>query len=370
MMDARAVVDALVSWFNEHARTLPWRSDPTPYHVLLSELMLQQTRVETVIPYFERFTARWPTLGDLAKAKEEEVLHAWAGLGYYSRARNLLRCAVAVSERGEMPQTVDGLRELPGVGPYTAGAIASIAFGVRAPLVDGNVERVVSRLDARAEDPRGAGKKALWARVTDLHEAAPEEIAPGDLNQALMELGATVCKPKQPRCDVCVLSSGCLAHAANEVAAYPKKKPKKPPTPMFSVAGIWRRPDGVVLGRRPNKGLLSGLYEPIGMEIGPEDDPAEALVKAFRERIGVTVKRAHRVGEVVHVFSHRRLRAAVFWIEEAEGSPECREGYSEVTVRQDPEDVALSTLARRILALQPQLELPLAADGTYGDPKA
>jgi len=257
-------------------------------------------------------------------------------------------------------------RSLPGIGPYTAGAVASIAFGVRAPLVDGNVERVISRLDARPEDPRGAGKKALWARVAELHEAAPREIAPGDLNQGLMELGATVCTPKGPRCDRCPLSGGCLALAEDAVTAYPQKKPKKPPTPMFAAYGIWRRPDGIVLGRRPEGGLLSGLYEPIGVETGPDDDPARALAGAFQERVGCEVRRTHRLGEVVHVFSHRRLRAIVFEVE-AVGSPACRDHYQEVVVLTNPEDVALSTLARRILALQPQLELPLAADGAYGD---
>lgn len=360
------VVGPLIAWYRAHRRELPWRSDPTPYHVLLSELMCQQTRVDTVIPYFGRFTERWATVEALAAADEEDVLHAWAGLGYYSRARNLLRCAQAVVERGSWPETVDELRALPGIGPYTAGAVASIAFGVRAPVVDGNVERVISRLDARAEDPRGVGRKPLWARVGDLHEASPDDVAPGDLNQALMELGAMVCTPKQPRCDRCPLTTGCVAHAAGEVLNYPVKKPKKPPTPMFAVYGVWRRPEGIVLGRRPNRGLLSGLYEPIGMEVGPDDDPAKALRVAFRDRIGCTVVRAHRLGEIVHVFSHRRLRAVVFEVE-AEGSPECREGYQEVTVRANPEDVALSTLARRILALQPQLELPLAADGAYAD---
>ncbi|MEO0604256.1 MAG: A/G-specific adenine glycosylase [Myxococcota bacterium] len=364
-MEPGAVSRSLTTWFAEHRRELPWRSDPSPYHVLLSELMLQQTRVETVIPYFERFTARWPTLGALAEADEEEVLHAWAGLGYYSRARNLLRCAVTVKDLGAMPQTVEGLRALPGVGPYTAGAVASIAFGVRTPLVDGNVERVVSRLDARPEDPRGVGKKALWARVADLHEATAEDVAPGDLNQALMELGATICKPKNPQCGGCPVARGCLARASDTVLAYPVKKPKKPPTPMFAAYGIWRRADGVVLGRRPDGGLLSGLYEPIGIETVESDDPADALRKAFVERVGCEVTRVHRLGEVVHVFSHRRLRAVVFWVE-ATGSPECRSHYQDVTVTMKPDGVALSTLARKILALQPQLELPLAADRAYG----
>ncbi len=345
---------------------MPWRDSPTPYHVLLSELMLQQTRVETVVPYFERFVTRWPTLEALAGADEEDVLHAWAGLGYYSRARNLLRCARTVTERGAMPETVDELRALPGIGPYTAGAVASIAFGVRTPLVDGNVERVISRFDARSPDPRGAGKKALWARVAELHEAAEADVAPGDLNQALMELGATVCRPRQTDCDRCPIARGCRALAEDAVLTYPTKKPKKPPTPMFAVYGIWERPEGIVLGRRPEGGLLSGLWEPIGTELAETADPRTALTTAFELRTGCVVSKAHPIGEVVHVFSHRRLRATVFRVE-ASGTPRCVAHYQEITVRANPEDVALSTLARRILALRPQLELPLAAERAYGE---
>ncbi|HNH48036.1 MAG TPA: A/G-specific adenine glycosylase, partial [Myxococcota bacterium] len=211
--------DALISWYQQSRRTMPWREEVSPYRTLVSELMLQQTRVETVIPYFERFMRSFPTEQALAEAPLERVLEHWSGLGYYSRARNLHAAARKVVELGGFPQTVAGLLELPGVGPYTAGAIASIALGLDAPLVDGNVERVLCRHDARAEDPVKI-KKELWERATFL---LPKGQA-SDFNQALMELGATVCTPSSPRCLFCPIRSTCHGHDAPE--RYPQKAPR------------------------------------------------------------------------------------------------------------------------------------------------
>lgn len=344
------VVPALLRWYRAEARDLPWRRDPTPYHVLLSELMLQQTRVETVLPYFAAFTARWPTLADLAAADDQEVLSAWAGLGYYARARNLLRCARAAAASG-LPSDPAALRALPGIGPYTAGAIASIAFGVRTPLVDGNVERVLCRLDARESDPRREGRDALWARAGELHAALGEADHPGDLNQALMELGATVCTPRQPRCEACPLAGACLGRAAGTAASLPRLPPRKAPVPMTAVAGILRGPQGVLLGRRPPGGLLPDLWEPVGGPVGDGEAAEAALTRAFAERAGLRVRVERPLGEVVHVFTHRRLVCPVYAVASVGPSGLAPEGYAALGWSEEGRR-PLSALARKILALQ------------------
>lgn len=358
--EAAGLVAALVPWYHRHRRDLPWRAQVDPYRVLLSELMLQQTRVDTVIPYFERFVSRWPDLAALAAAEESEVLREWSGLGYYSRARNLLRCARAVAEGG-LPRSVSELRALPGIGPYTAGAVASIAYGVRAPLVDGNVERVLCRLDARTDDPRGAGRKPLWARATELHEVADEHVHPGDLNQALMELGATVCTPRAPSCGRCPVAAACRARKQGDPLAYPRRAPRKRPTPVRGVAGLLRIDGALVLGRRP-PGLLGGLWEPVGTEHPDGVDPEVALVEAFAARAGLEIELVSQLGVVVHTFTHRKLTAIVYEVR-GRGVPEVGEYYTEVRLVQDPGSVPLSTLARRMLATGPQLGLPLTAEG-------
>ena len=354
-VDPKGQAAALLAWYRGAARDLPWRRDPTPYHVLLSELMLQQTRVDTALPYFERFTARWPTLEALAEADEDDVLREWAGLGYYARARNLLRCARAAVAGCGLPDDLDGLRALPGIGPYTAGAIASIAFGVRTPLVDGNVERVLSRLDALTADPRREGRQPLWDRAAGLHEGL--DGAPGDLNQALMELGATVCTHKAPRCGRCPLAAGCAGRA--DPGAYPVKAPKPPPKPVWAVAGLLRSGRSVLLGRRRKGGLLGGLWEPVRADLAAGAHPEDALLAAFLAA-GFQVRVTAGLGEVVHVFTHRRLACSVYALE-GEGTPRPGGPYDEVRWLADPEQVGLSALARRILAMDLSPPLPFAA---------
>jgi A/G-specific adenine glycosylase len=338
------VTAALGDWYRANARVLPWRSDPTPYRVLLSELMLQQTRVETVLPYFARFLARWPTLAALAAADEADVLEEWAGLGYYARARNLHRCAQAAGEA--LPATAAALAELPGIGPYTAGAIASIAFGEAVPLVDGNVERVLSRLDACPHDVRSpAGKRVLWARATALQQARGP-LAPGALNQALMELGATLCAPVRPKCGACPLRTSCAAAAAGTPESWPIKARKSPPRPVRGVAGLLRTDEGALLGRRVPGGLLGGLWEPVRVDL--EDGPPEtALETAFRA-LGMRVRIGARRGEVVHVFTHRRLSCAVFDVALLGGAPVAAPPYDALGFHSAPR--GLSTLARKVLA--------------------
>jgi len=280
--------NALLEWYAVDKRRLPWRTEgperPDPYRIWLSEIMLQQTTVAAVRPYFEKFTARWPTVEALAEAEDGDVMAAWAGLGYYARARNLLACARAVAgeQGGRFPETEEGLRRLPGIGRYTAAAIAAIAFGRRAVVVDSNVERVVSRLFAVAEPLPGA-RETLY-RLAD--SITPAQRA-GDFAQAMMDLGSAVCTPRAPACPRCPLASACEAHSRGEEERYPVKR-AKPPKPRRTGTAYWLEHDGqVLLVRRPSKGLLGGMLAL------PEDPPAPA---GWSE-----------AGAVDHVFTHFAL---------------------------------------------------------------
>lgn len=326
---------ALLAWYRRHRRRLPWREEVSPYRTLVSELMLQQTRVDTVLPYFERFLRDFPTVEALAAAPLEAVLERWAGLGYYSRARNLHRAAQAVVERGGFPATVEGLRELPGIGPYTAGAVASIALGLDAPVVDGNVERVLCRVNAWAEDPARI-KARLWAEAA---RHLPRGEA-GDYNQALMELGATVCTPRAPRCGFCPLAPGCAGRGDPE--RYPAKMAKAPvPETRWTAVVAWDE-GRLLLARRPPTGLLGGLWEP---PMGEGDDPAAVL----RERLGMGVEAVEEAGTVIHVFSHRRQLTRV-WRARASGPP-APVDYADARWVPGAEvgGMALSTLARKVV---------------------
>ena len=290
----------LLNWYDTHRRVLPWREAPTPYAVLLSELMLQQTRVDTVLPYFQRFLERWPTIRDLANATEEEVVEEWAGLGYYSRARNLRKAAMKAVEMGGLPPTVDELKQLPGIGPYTAGAISSIAFGQRAPIVDGNVERVLCRLDARRGDPRkGDTKKAIWARA----ESLVSRTRPGDFNQALMELGALICTPKSPRCGMCPVQNKCIGHRDGIEEQLPEKAKKKKPKHVTVLSAVGIRNDAILLVQRPHSGLLAGMWELPSVEAPTES--THALAQRVRQTLSVDVTLGPIIGESLHRFTHR-----------------------------------------------------------------
>jgi len=293
---------ALLSWYDRHARDLPWRvapgspETPDPYRVWLSEIMLQQTTVATVKGYFARFLERWPTVGDLAAAPLDDVLHAWQGLGYYARARNLHKCAQAVVRDwgGEFPSDETGLQMLPGIGAYTAAAMAAIAFDRQAVVVDGNVERVMARLHA-LEEPLPDAKPVLkrLAAVT-----TPTK-RPGDYAQAVMDLGATVCTPRAPACLTCPLASGCAAHAKGMASELPRKAPKKAkPTRRGVVWWLEDRQGRVMLRRRPESGLLGGMMEFPGSPWTEALPDGEAPVPVRDERA---------VGAVTHVFTHFRL---------------------------------------------------------------
>lgn len=259
-MDNRADVlpHLILGWYDSHARNLPWRvangAEVDPYRVWLSEVMLQQTTTAAVAPYFSRFTERWPTVDALAAAPEEEVMAAWAGLGYYSRARNLVQCARTVAAMGGFPRTEAELRLLPGLGAYTAAAIAAIAFGERAVVIDANVERVVARLFAIAEPLPGA-RKAIRAAAETI---TPQDRA-GDFAQAMMDLGATICTARDARCLLCPVSAHCQARMTGDPLRLPVKAPKKP-KPRRRGTAFWIERDGAVwLVTRPGKGMLGGM---------------------------------------------------------------------------------------------------------------
>jgi A/G-specific adenine glycosylase len=299
---------ALLDWYDRHARSLPWRTPPgagvaaAPYRVWLSEIMLQQTTVAAVGPFFERFLALWPTVEALAAAPREDVLRAWAGLGYYSRARNLHAAAGAVVAQGGFPADETALRALPGIGPYTAAAVASIAFGLPANVVDGNVERVMARLHA-VETALPEARPALAA----LAARYVTSDRPGDWAQALMDLGATVCTPRSPGCERCPIAFACLAQAGGTPEAYPRRKAKAARPERHGVAFRLLRGGDILLVRRADKGLLGGMAAlpttPWREEMWSR---AEALVHApaFAEW--------RDSGVVRHVFTHFALTLAVW----------------------------------------------------------
>lgn len=253
------IAPLLLAWYTAHARELPWRAPPgspppDPYRVWLSEVMLQQTTTTAVAPYFRKFTERWPDVAALAAAPEDEVMAAWAGLGYYSRARNLVACARIVAEMGHFPDTEAALLKLPGVGAYTAAAIAAIAFGRRAVVVDANVERVVARLFA-IDEPLPAARKAIGLATDSI---TPDEHS-GDFAQAMMDLGATICTAREPRCLLCPLTDHCLGRAKGDPAVLPIKPPKKA-KPVRKGTAYWIQRDGAVwLVKREGKGMLGGM---------------------------------------------------------------------------------------------------------------
>jgi A/G-specific adenine glycosylase len=307
------IAGKLLAWYDRHHRELPWRVTPAglargvrpdPYRVWLSEIMLQQTTVEAVKPYFRAFTERWPDIAALAAADADDIMKAWAGLGYYSRARNLRKCAelVAGMHGGFFPESVEGLAKLPGIGTYTAAAIAAIAFGRRAAVVDGNVERVVARLEA-IETPLPDAKAEIRAVVETL---VPDE-RPGDFAQAMMDLGATICTPRRPSCMICPLNDDCRAVLLGDPEQFPRREAKAERPQRVGAAFVAVRGDGAVLLRkRKEDGLLGGMAEPPGTGwTARRDGATDASAAPFAADWRLA-------GRVRHVFTHFALDLTVY----------------------------------------------------------
>jgi A/G-specific adenine glycosylase len=301
MNDAQTLSRQLLAWYDAHARVMPWRVSPgdravgvrpDPYRVWLSEVMLQQTTVAAVRDYFHRFTARWPTVGDLAAAEDAAVMGEWAGLGYYARARNLLKCARAVvaDHGGRFPETREALLTLPGIGPYTASAVAAIAFDLPATVVDGNVERVMARMFS-VLTPLPAAKQEL----TTLAESLTPQARPGDYAQAVMDLGATICTPRSPACGICPWVHSCQARREGIQAELPRKSPKADKPLRRGTLWLGHQNGALLLERRPDRGLLGGMLGIPGDGWDGAGGPAPAEA-AWQE-----------VGEVRHTFTHFHL---------------------------------------------------------------
>ncbi|TLZ65254.1 MAG: A/G-specific adenine glycosylase [Methanobacteriota archaeon] len=304
-----ALAERLLPWYREHRRDLSFRRTKDPYAILVSEVLLQRTRVVSGVPYFERFMARFPTVVDLANASEEQVLKAWEGLGFYGRARNLHRAGKAIvgDHSGQVPRTFAGLRELPGIGDYTAGAVASIAFGERVSAIDGNAARVLARVFRILGDlTRGEARK----RLVGIGESLVPPSDPGAYNQALMELGATVCRPRTPLCTTCPLGSLCGAYRDGNPERYPQRF-VRPPPPVIRVAfALVERKGKVLLVRRPSGGLLAGLWALPGGEIIGKTSAGAAIRESLKD-LGVRGRVLGVSGRVDHTFSHRRWTGTV-----------------------------------------------------------
>lgn len=351
----------LLAWYDANRRDLPWRRTDDPYSIWLSETMLQQTQVATVIPYYRRFLDRYPTVDRLAAAPLDDVLRLWAGLGYYSRARNLHKAAAEITNRysGRFPQTVESLRTLPGVGRYTAGAVASIAFGARVPVVDGNVARVLSRLfEFRLDVRTPQGDTAIWEHAESL---LPRQRV-GDFNQALMELGATICRPADAaQCLMCPLRTACAAAAAGTVASLPVRRKKTPVKNETHVVLVADRGGKRLFRRRPAEGLWGGLWElPSVVQNGRSAyATAKSLAKQLFDDDAIVNRR--RVGETSHVLTHRRIRFIAYRAVPRTSRVHAGATAAKWLKRQSAARLGVSTAMRRLIAAIP--EMPSDSNG-------
>ena len=313
-------VTRLLRWYEKHRRRLPWRDDSRPYYVWLSEVMLQQTQVDTVTPYFERFVRAFPDINTLAAADQQAVLKLWEGLGYYSRARNLHRTARTLVERhgGELPDDAEALSELPGFGPYTTAAVGSIAFGHPAPAIDANVLRVFCRfwgIDTDVRHP--ALRKELQARLAPFIASA----TPSTFNQAMMELGALVCRPRSPHCQACPLQRDCVAFHTNRTAQLPTRGPRRP-VPLYAiVVGVVWKDGTLLLARRRQNQMLGGLWVFPGGKLRDAETPAETLRREIRTETGLCVDVGHPYCRVEHGYTHFRITLTAFRCEWRSGEP-------------------------------------------------
>jgi A/G-specific adenine glycosylase len=314
----------ILNWYARHGRKLPWRGSLNPYTIWVSEIMLQQTRVEAVIPYFERWMERFPSIDDLAAASEQEVLSVWEGLGYYSRARNLHKAARIVMEEygGKLPSDLQVLRRLPGFGRYTVGAIASMAFGQDAATLDANLRRVFSRVFNMAQPADStAGEDILW----ELAETHLPKGQAGDYNQALMDLGATICVSKKPRCLLCPLQEICLANQLGLQEQRPVLKIKAE-IPHYTVtAAVIQKNGKVLLAKRPSKGLLGGMWEFPGGKVERDETLEDCLTREIREELDAMIRVGEPFGIYKHAYTHFRITLHAFFCKLIEGEPKAIE---------------------------------------------
>ncbi len=341
---------ALLRWYRANARDLPWRRTNDPYQIWLSEVMLQQTRVETVVPYYERWLRVFPAVQDLAAASQSRVLKMWEGLGYYTRARNLHRAAQAVVEQrdGAFPQTAEDWQELSGVGRYTAGAIASIANGEAVPTVDGNIKRVLARL-FEVESPLGTPETEarLWALADEILARS----APGDFNQALMELGATVCTSR-PRCVDCPVQKYCRGCASGSPERLPRRGRDTVVKQVREAAAIIVRRSRVLLVQRPSSVLLANLWTVPAVDVSEVADGFEALREHLSWSFGLEVEFGASIGTIRHRFTHRDLRVDVYAVTAVRGRLRCNGSVNVAWVKRDElGEYACANVDRKILAL-------------------
>lgn len=325
LTDPTQLQEALLSWYASHGRELPWRQTQDPYAIWVSEIMLQQTQVKTVIPYYERWLIEFPTIATLAAADQQQVLKIWQGLGYYARARNLHRAAQKViQEGGQFPRTLDTIMQLPGVGRTTAGGILSAAFNQPTPILDGNVKRVLARILALTV-PSSKAIPQLWqVSETLLHPQKPR-----DFNQALMDLGATLCTPKQPACLLCPWNQHCLAYRMNMQNELPVTENRAPlPHKQIGVAVIWNDQDQILIDRRRPEGLLGGLWEFPGGKIEPEETVAACIRREILEELGIEIEVGDPLIKIDHAYTHFRVTLNVHHCRYIAGEPqpiECEE---------------------------------------------
>ena len=335
------VSSKLLKWYDVNKRSMPWRDNVTPYRSLVSEFMLQQTQVKTVIPYFKKFINRFPNVETLANADIEEVLQYWKGLGYYRRAHNLHKSAKEIVQLGEFPDTIPKLLALPGVGEYVAGAIGSIALNIDTPAVDGNLHRVLSRVFVDS-----GSRKAIWALAWKI---VPSGRA-GDFNQALMDLGASLCSAKSPRCVQCPINQDCKAYLTSSVALYPPPKPKKTiPTKLVYAVWLHDLHKKTLVCQNPNKGLFSGLFELPSFFVDSED----ALIASFKKEFlcDLTIKK--NLGNVEHRLTHMLLKVTLLEVH-CDVMPTQVHQYQSLRYVLSQDEVPLSTLAKKVFQLREQ----------------
>ena len=305
-------IKLLLDWFSKNKRDLPWRKTKDPYKIWLSEIMLQQTQVQTVIPYYHRFIDAFPTLTDFANASDHDVMKAWEGLGYYSRVRNMHEAAKKIMGdlNGNFPKTKHALLSLKGFGDYTSASVASLAFGESCVAVDGNVKRLISRLYTISDD---ITKTKTLKSIKQLTEALSYGHPAGEFNEAMMELGATVCKPKQPECHCCPLSNDCMAYQKNEVLKYPIK-PKKAPVPHYNIAVgvVYNKEGDILIALRPKNGLLGNLWEFPGGKKKQGESLEACCQREIREEMGINICVEKKLARIKHAYSHFKITLHAF----------------------------------------------------------